>query len=395
MADRPPPARGRPVGPRAPIGRWAFGGVAVASFGGPLALAAFAAPGALGDAGAASGLASIASLVAFAAPLAIWVRWSRHVSGPGGLYGFVREAAGPRLALVQAAIWTFSYLLYVVYTTVQIVYDLLPAAIGDQGRVQTVLALAIPVAIALVMTAGRTAALATIGAIAAVQVALGAALGWVAVTHLGVPASGFTPAAHGTGSLTAAGARTSLLYVCGSLPLFLGGELADPARTIRRGLVGSFALTALLVGVAVAPLAAAPGLAGTAIPGVTVVAQYGGAGLARAVGVGVALSTAGVILCEYLALTRLAHAVSGCSTHRAAAVIGAVLVLAAPVSLIDPEGFYETLAGPSLIALWLSQLIVFACWPAFARRFRQRLLPASLLGAAAVALAGYGLWTSL
>ncbi|MGH2877012.1 MAG: hypothetical protein ACRDLV_12245 [Solirubrobacteraceae bacterium] len=79
----------------------------------------------------------------------------------------------------------------------------------------------------------------------------------------------------------------------------------------------------------------------------------------------------------------------------ATALIGAALVIAAPLSLTDPEGFYETLAGPSLIALWLSQLIVFACWPAFARRFRQPSRPAWLLSAAAVALAGYGLWTSV
>ena len=47
--------------------------------------------------------------------------------------------------------------------------------------------------------------------------------------------------------------------------------------------------------------------------------------------------------------------------------IGALMVLAAPFSLIDPEGFYSTLIKPSLIALWLSQLIVFAADPLFVR----------------------------
>ena len=62
----------------------------------------------------------------------------------------------------------------------------------------------------------------------------------------------------------------------------------------------------MVIVLAVAPLAAAPGLLHTDIPGVSVAQQFAGAGLARAIGIGVAVSIAGVILCEYLALTRLA-----------------------------------------------------------------------------------------
>jgi hypothetical protein len=63
-----------------------------------------------------------------------------------------------------------------------------------------------------------------------------------------------------SGSVAKASAQTSLLSICGSPPLFLGGELARPARTIRRGLIGFYLLTAVVVILAVAPLAAAPGL---------------------------------------------------------------------------------------------------------------------------------------
>ncbi|MBV9604905.1 MAG: hypothetical protein JO027_07355 [Solirubrobacterales bacterium] len=381
-----------------PIRAWAFAGFAVASFGGPLALAALAAPGLVADASGSAGLAMVGGVVVFGLPLAIWLRYSREVAGSGGLFAFVEAAAGRRVALVQAAVWTFSYLLYVVYTTVQIVYDLLPSVVPGEVRYQSVLALAIPVAIAAVMIAGRTAALLVIGLIAAGQVALAGVLDGVTLAHVSTPISSFgAGAGAGTGALAKAGAQTSLLYVCGSLPLFLGGELAAPARAIRRGLSGAFLLTAGLVVLAVAPLAAAPGVLNTDVPGVRVVEQYAGSGLAEAVGIGVAVSTAGVILCEYFALTRLAHAVGRgrWPMRRIVAAIGVLAVVAAPLTLIDPAGFYSTLLQPSLIALWLSQLIVFAVYPLFAARRRHRLWPACALSLGASAFALYGLWTAL
>jgi hypothetical protein len=126
-----------------------------------------------------------------------------------------------------------------------------------------------------------------------------------------------------------------------------------------------------------------------------VVAQFAFTGLARVIGVGVAVSIGGVILCEYLALTRLAAAVGGWATRRAAIVVGATIVAAAPLSLIDPDGFYDALARPSLVALWLSQLIVFLSFPRFAVRRGLHPLPAWALTAVASALAGYGLYVAI
>ncbi|MDQ6820121.1 MAG: hypothetical protein M3076_07265 [Actinomycetota bacterium] len=379
---------GRPIGP------WAFAGVAVASFGGPLALAALFAPTILGDASGSAGLTALAAVVVFTAPLAIWLRYSRRLSSSGGLYSFVQAAAGRRVALVQAGVWIVSYLLYLVYTTLQIVYDLLPGIVPGERRYQTALALLIPIALAGVMIAGRGIALLVIGVIAAGQLALAGVLDGVAIGHLSTPGSTFAAGAP-LGPLAKASAQTSLLYVCGSLPLFLGGELASPARTIRRGLIAAYGLTAVVVLLAVAPLAAAPGLTQTAVPGVSLVEQFGGGGLAEAIGIGVAVSIAGVILCEYLALTRLVHAIGGWQIRPVTIAVGAVMVLAAPLTLIDPQGFYSSLIQPSLIALWLSQLIVFAVYPSFARKHGERVAPAWALAAVASGLALYGLWTGI
>jgi len=330
----------------------------------------------------------------FGAPLAIWLRYARYVSSSGGLFSFVEAALGRRVALAQATTWIVSYVLYLVYTTVQIVYDVLPTVVPIGKGVQTALALLIPAAIAAVMVAGRAAALLVLGAMAAGQLALAGVLDGVTVAHLSAPASSFAAGAP-AGSLAKAGAQTSLLYICGSLPLFLGGELARPARTIRRGLLGTYLLTAVVISLAVVPLATAPGLLRTAIPGVTVARLFAGSGLAQAIGIGVAVSIAGVIVCEYLALTRLVHAIGGWRMRPIAIGIGAVMLLAAPLSLIDPAGFYSALTKPSLAALWISQLFVFLAYPRFAAKHGQRALPAWTLSAAASGLAIYGLWTAL
>ena len=119
--------------------------------------------------------------------------------------------------------------MYVSYTTVQIVYDLLPHVLPGERGYQTLLALLIPVAMAAVMIAGRGAALLVIGLIAAGQMVLAGVLDGVTVAHLSTPASSFGLGAR-TGSVAKAGAQTSLLYICGSLPLFLGGGCPGPPR---------------------------------------------------------------------------------------------------------------------------------------------------------------------
>lgn len=377
-----------------PIGEWAFAGVAIVSFGGPLALAALYAPSIVGDASASAGLAMLAAAVVFLVPLAIWLRYSKHVNTSGGLFGFVEAAAGRRVAQVQAVIWIVSYLLYLVYTTAQIVYDTLPAVLPGVRPYQPALEILIPVALAGTMIAGRRATLIVIGALAVGQMALAAAVAGLTIGNLGVPAASFGTGAP-AGALATASAQTSLLYICGSLPLFMGGEVISPARTIRRGLTATYALSAAVIIAAVAPLAAVPSLTRTPIAGMTAAQVYAGRGFAVAVGIGVAASIAGVMLVEYLALSRLGHALTGIPVRRVTAALGVALVGVAPFTLFNPDAFYDGLLKPSLVALWLSQLIVFAVYPRFAARHGHRTVPAWVLSLGACAFAVYGIWATL
>jgi hypothetical protein len=125
VTGRSPAGRqaGRPqIGTGArPVSLWGFTGVAVTAIGGPLALAALYAPSIAQNAHSSAGLAMVAAAVVFSVPIWIWLSYAREVDAPGGLYGFVAAAAGRRVALAQAGLWTISYLLYLVYTTAQIV----------------------------------------------------------------------------------------------------------------------------------------------------------------------------------------------------------------------------------------------------------------------------------
>ena len=375
-----------------PAGQWALAGVAVTALGGPLALAALYAPGIIAGASSSAGLAMVAAAVVFAIPMWIWLDYARDVSSPGGLYAFTEAAAGRRVAQVQAGLWIISYVLYLLYTTAQVVYDTLPAVLPGEQRYQGVLEVVIPVALAGVMIAGRAAALLVIGVIAVGQLVLAAIVGGLTVANLGFPLSSFGASAP-AGSVATASGLTALLYICGSLPFFMGGE-ATP-RQMRRGVVGAYAVTVALIIVAVAPLAVESGFARTPIPGMAVAQAYAGHSMAVTVGIGVVASVGGVMLVEYLALSRLLTALTRWPQRAILAGIGVTMVAFAPVILINPDTIYDDLITPSLFALWLSQLVVFAVYPRFAARRGRRTGPAWVLAAAAVALAGYGLWTTI
>jgi len=371
------------------IGSLAFLGVCVASFGGPLALAALAAPALLSDPAGSAGLVMVAAAIIFGFPLIIWLRYSRHIATSGGLYSFVLSAAGRPTALLQAGLWIASYLLYVVYTPASIVYETLPAVWPGVGPYQPMLEIALPVALAVVLLAGRSVTLAVIGIVAAAQLAIVGFLAGVPLRH-DAPATAFTP--HGSlADLAGSSGRTALLYVCGSLPLFLGGELVSPARTIRRGLLLGFGLVAVGVTAAVFPLAANPGFTQAPIPGMSVVRVFAGYRPSVVVGLGVAVSVAGLMLVELVALSRLLHAVTGRSVDTIVKILAAVLVVSGPISLIDPARLYDDLVMPSLMALWLSQLIVFVVFPRFvARRGGLRLADLGLaVGASAFTMYGF------
>jgi hypothetical protein len=381
-----------------PIGSWAYAGVAVTSFGGPLALAALLAPLIAGGASSSAGLSVVLGAAAFAVPLAVWFGYARHISSSGGLYAFTEAAAGRRVALVQAVLWALSYLLYIVYTTAQIVYDTLPAVLPGERRYQTLLEVVIPVVLAGVMIAGRRVALTVIGLLAAGQLAIAAALSGVTLANVATPASTFGASAP-AGSLAIASGQTALLYICGSLPFFLGGELGGDLRrafrVTRRGILGAYLATSAVIIATVAPLAADPALLRSGFAGMAVAERFVGHGFAVTVGIGVAVSVAGVVLVEYLALSRLTTAVTAWPLRRVVAGIGVIMVATAPLLLINPGVIYDDLITPSLFALWLSELITFAVYPRFVARRGGRVLPALMLASGASALAVYGLWTTI
>jgi hypothetical protein len=328
-------------------------------------------------------------------PLLVWLRFSQRIAGPAGLTGFVAAAAGRRVAGVQATLWTASFVLYLLYTTATIVYDTLPAVLPGIRPAQPLLEVAIPVALAAVVLAGRTVTIAVVGALAAGQLVLVAALAAVTLAHSGAPGSYVAAAPAPTGAVASATAGTALLYVCGSLPLFLGGEVARPTRTLPRALLTGFGIVAVGVVAVVAPLAANPAFARAPIPGMSMARVFAGQPLALAVGLGVAASVGGLMLVEFLALSRLLHAVTGRPVRVVNRTLAVLLVAAGPLSLVDPEGFYTALLKPSLVALWLSLLLVFACYPRFARRHGRARLPSTALGAAASAFALYGLYATV
>ena len=377
--------------PRTPISSSAFLAVTIVSLGGPLALAALYAPTIVADASGSASLVTLSAAVVFGAPLLVWLRYSRHVAGSGGLYAFVEAAAGHRVALVQAGLWIFSYLLYLLYTTTAIVYDTLPVVLPGIRSYQPLLAVLVPMVLAAVMLAGRAVTLAVTGVLAVGQLVL---VGVLAAVTLGHAAPASFAGAASPGATATATAQTALLSVCGSLPLFLGGELAHPTRTVRRGLVTGYLLVAVGVVATVAPLAANPAFTRAAIPGVSIAREFSGQRLAVAVGLGVAASVAGVMLVEFLALSRLLHAVTGRPTGSVIRVLAVLLVAAAPLSLINPEAIYTALLKPSLVALWLSQLLVFAVYPRFAARHGGGRLTSTALAIAASAFAVYGLYAT-
>ena len=383
---------------RPPISAGSFAAIAIVSFGGPLALAASYGPQAVSDLRSGGGLAALAAPVVFALPVWIWLRYSRQVHGASGLTGFVRAAAGPRVAAVQAVIWTVSYLLYLVYTTAYVVYDVLPAVSSRVHAYRSALEVALPVALALVVVTGRRVTLGVVAVIAVGQLGLAALLDVTAIRH-GTAATAFSTAALSTSgnahAFATATADVALLFVCGSLPLFFGSELVAPARTVRRVLPAAFVLTAVVVVIAVLPLAVDPALGRAAIPGMSLVAVDVGSAAATAVGLGVAASIVGVMLVEYAALVRLGHAVTRRPMPVVARCLAIPLVVAGPVSLINPDRFYQLLLKPSLVALWLSQLIVVAVYPRFAVRNGGRPLPHAMAAVGASAVMMFGLWNSL
>ena len=111
-------------------------------------------------------------------------------------------------------------------------------------------------------------------------------LAFVMLHHTGGPALSFTrvPSAD---HLARGSSNVALLFLCGSLPLFLGAEVVGGARTVRRTLVVAGLVVAGYLVFAAWPLAAVdPSLTHANLPGYAIATAYSSRGVAIAIGVG-------------------------------------------------------------------------------------------------------------
>jgi hypothetical protein len=373
-----------------------FAGAAIAAFGGPLALVALYLPGAAGGAIHSSALVVALAVAVFVAPLVVWLVYSEAVVSSGGLTAFVEAAVGRRAALAQAAIWTVSYFLYLPYTVTYVVYDVLPLVFPGLARYRSSLELALPAAIFLLVLAPLRLVLGALALTAVGQLVLAAALGSLAWRHTADHASAVT--SHTSAASLGRGVGgVALLFVCVSLPLFFGSEVRGGARAVRRGLVFAYCTVAVVLVGASVPLASLPSrYLDTALPGVTIARAYSGRTFEIAIAIGSAASVVGLIVLEFLALGRLWHWLLGTTIRPSLIAFGIPFVVADAISLVSPDRFYDDLLRPSLIALWVSQLIVFAVFPLLRLGRARGFAPAGVaLAAVACALSGYGLYLAI
>jgi amino acid transporter len=374
-------------GDRRPGGALAFG-FALALFGGPLAIPALYAPGVAGPSLPSVGLAALLAGIVFCLPILVWWRYSARVSSSGGLVAFVRAAAGTRLALLTGIAWTVSYFLYLPYTVTDIAYEGLPVVFPGTHGSRWILQLVLPLVVTAIALLPLRALFAALAVAAACQLALLLALGIVELRHVGAAASSF--AMHGDGrDFTTATLGIALLFVCGSLPFFFGDEVRGGGRTLRRAVAAAFVVAALYALFATFPLAAVPReLLGGELPGYDVATAYAGRGFGIAVGLGAISTDAALLLAELLALSRLLHWATGRSVRTTTLGIAVPFFAADAVALaFDPDELYERAIQPSLAALWISQLLVFAAFPLLRRRAGDL-----AAGAACAALAGWALY---
>jgi hypothetical protein len=158
---------------------------------------------------------------------------------------------------------------------------------------------------------------------------------------------------------------------------------------VRRGLVFAVAIVGICFFVAALGMSTVPkALLHFPLPAATIARYYSGRPLEVAVALGIALGTLALIVAEYLALGRLLHWLHGPPLRRVLLWIAVPFVAADVISLVNPNEFYDKLLKPSLVALFVSQLIVFVVFPLFKRGLRW--LP---LVAVASGLVAWGLYT--
>jgi hypothetical protein len=359
-------------------------GFAIASIGGPLALLSFL-PGTVGDGVRSAGLVVALALVVFAAPLAIWLAFSKRIVSAGGLSAFVEAAAGRPAAVAHGWIWAFAYFLYIPYTITFVVYDLLPPVFPGVHAYRAALELVIPVAIvAFVFLPVRTVLL-SLGVLGVAQVIALLVLAGFEFRHVGSHFASH-PELDDTGRATGGAA---LLFVCASLPLYFGAELRGGGLAMRRTLTIAVAIVGAAFLVSAVPLGGVPdSLLDTSIPGAAIARAYSGRSFEIVVGLLTAGGTLALVVAEYLAVARLLRWLHGVPLRTSYAWIAVPFLGLDAISLVDPDRFYDDLLKQSLGALFVSQLVVFLVFPRW-----RRSVPALVAAAVGSGLAVWGFYT--
>lgn len=352
--------------PARPFGRLALLGFVVASAGGPIALFALY----LGPTAAVPRpllLLTVALGLAVAlASIAAWRGFSAGVNDRGGQYAFVRRTWGERAGRIQGWIWIVAYLLYLPYTVTYIVTYLLPRLWQIPTATADVLTLALPVGLGLLVLYAPRAAVGAVAAFGALQALAILVLGMLALRAGAVaPTVAALPGLATAGSVGVGALAVSSLFVCMSLVVFLGGE-ARPGD-VRWSLGAGYGVVAVLALIATLALVLGARTLSAPTAGIALVEVEATTAWADVVGLLVMASTAALIVAEFIALSRLGQAMLGLGERQATGAIAVFFVAANLISLWNPWRFYTLTLTPSLIALYVSQAIVFAAYPWFDR----------------------------
>ena len=185
--------------------------------------------------------------------------------------------------------------------------------------------------------------------------------------------------------------------MCASLPLYLGGEAIGgrPDHPLLAQVSECRPSRSSSSSRCSRSQPSEPSLRSTDFTGLDLASFYAGRSFGVIVGLGAVISVAGVIVAEYIALSRLLYSVTGIPVRRLLKWIAVPFIAVDALSLLSPDEFDENVLRPSLIALFLSQLIVFAVFPLYRRR-RGRLTAVDVgIAAVAFALMAWGLWRAV
>ncbi len=365
-------------------------GFAVSSLS-PLFLSTVALPGSLyaGD-GSQPLLVLLLGTALFLPQLAIWCSFSKKMGSAGGLYGFTEAAVGKTVARVQALLWSISYLLYLPFTIAYVVYWLLPTMFNIGPGTLAGLEVILPLCIIVPMFLHRKLPFFILFFAALLQAAVIVVFSAAVAGHPALFQQGQTgPASLGPLATNLSG--VSLLFVCGSLVLFLGGEVPNAKRVIPIVLLSSFAFSVAFI------LAGAHAMiaAGNAAQPARIAQEAAGLPFSVLLSITLIISILGLVVAEFIALSRLFTYALGLSVGRSYAYISAFFLGACLVSLVNPLVFYNITIVISISALYASFVIVFLAYPFFARKFRMLSYYKIALAAVAVAVFLYGLYSVL